>query len=665
MEGNDRSTIIVAAGAVTMTGKQLLPVAGISEAELDVVRTAWVGIGTKGEPITAVAAATALLTGDGAALAVIAGPQGHGKRTAGIKALWDAALVQKAEADRGLPSLMEIRPDWDDPECPDTSELPDAPGTGYLLDVAAEIDRWKDRAGVAGALVTHAEALRRKGSFLVVVCNEHGWPEEASGAVGRVVTRVAVRPDPHRVAMAHLEHVHHVPDRLYLLNTGDSGAGPTGDASHLLTENSSPADAVRLANGLASSDGSQQGLQDALAAFQQWQREVKDVFKKTEDNADDRALLIASVFLSGGEALEVQEAARSLLKEPAKQDVRAILTGPDLTTRFKSINARVDGRHITLDHRPGYARAVLLHLWQQRADIHTHLLAWLTTLTAPQQPGAGRLGPISDLLVQLAVAENDIRVIDKIRAWIDHDDDTEHLTLIAQVLATAAEADALGPDVRSRLLKWAQAPAEAVATTVALVCQTGFAKRYPHQALVRLQHILGRADRDTAVATAESALRLMAAQEHQLPLVWKTVSRWAGQPKNLSGHRAFLALLDPRTDPFVLRVMLTAAESKPEVREALVAGWSAALSDERVDPEARELLITWAHARMDDDLVSADLITDILRQVVGRHLMSTPISALVFGEPDVRYDAAVIELRKELQLPTSDLFPSAGSPWRP
>ncbi|MFD9488592.1 hypothetical protein ACFWBX_32435 [Streptomyces sp. NPDC059991] len=39
-------------------------------------------------------------------------------------------------------------------------------------------------------------------------------------------------------------------------------------------------------------------------------------------------------------------------------------------------------------------------------------------------------------------------------------------------------------------------------------------------------------------------------------------------------------------------------------------------------------------------LMQVWLITEILLQVVGRHLMSTPISALVFGEPDVRYDAS-------------------------
>ncbi|MET9296866.1 hypothetical protein [Streptomyces sp. NPDC003077] len=662
VEGNDRSTIIVAAGSVTMTGKELLPVTPISKAELDVVRTAWVSIGSQGEPITTVASATALLTGEGPALAVIAGPSGYGKRTAGVKALWDAAQAQQGAEGR-LPALLEIVPDWDDPEVPDTSVLPEEPGTGYLLDVAAEIGTWKDPAKVARALVAYTETLRRKGSFMVVVSNDRDWPEGASGTLAQAVARATVRPDAHRVAIAHLEHVHHKSDRVHWLSADSSSAQSGGGAAHLLTRSSSPGEAVRLAAKLAAEEHSQQGLRNAIAAFQEWRDEIKKVFDATRNNADDRALLIASVFLSGEDALTVQSAARTLLGEVSEQNVRTILTGPDLTGRFESVEARVEERRVTLGHKPGYARAVLLHLWQQRPDIHNPLLEWLSGLTARQQVGARRLGAISDLLVELAMAQNDIRVIDKIRNWIDHDDTSEHLELIARVLATAAEADALGHTVRARLLKWAQASAESVAKTVALVCQTTFADHYPHQALVRLRHILDRTERDTAVTTAEEALCAMAGQDRQLPLVWGVVSKWAVQPRHLAGHRAFLSLLDPRTDPFVLRVMLAAAEKQTEVKEALVRGWSAVLSDERVDSEAGDLLIAWAHARVADDLVSADLVTDILRQVVGRHLMSTPISALVFGEPDVRYDAAVIDLRKELRLPGPDVLPAAGSPW--
>ncbi|MFH9075650.1 hypothetical protein [Streptomyces alboflavus] len=656
MRDNDRSRIIVAAGSVTLTEKPLLPVVDISEAELRVVRLAWVQLGPQGESVPTAADAAALLGGDGPGLAVIAGPADHGKRTAGIKAMWDTARSVQAATGKSL-ALREIRPDWDTPDSPDTSVLPDAAGTAYLLDVAAEIGSWKSPGRIAEALVAHAEALRRVGSCLVVIADERTWPEGSSGTLTRVLVRAKTRPSSHRVAEKHLELLHRRPDRIRWLNTATVGSDPIGEAAHLLTESSSPADGARLAAMLSDVDDEVPGsLQTALDSFQEWHTEVDAAFKATQDNPDDRALLIASVFLSGSDVLSVQEAARTLLDEPQETKVRTILTGPDLTTRLTQVGAQVEGRTVSVDYRPGYARAVLLHLWKQRADIHRPLLNWVDAITSPKQPGAGRLGSIGDLLVHLAIAENDIRVIEQIHAWTGSGHDSEeHRGLIARVLTVAAEADSLGAAVRARLLDWAQDESDAVATVVALVCAGQFADRYPRQALVRLRHILNRPSVDRAVRTAQEALRDIATRDGQLPRVWSTIRKWLAN-KQVAGHRAFLSLLDPRADPYVLQVMLTAAERDEEIKGALIAGWSAALVDERVDAECRELLTAWARARAVGQVPEA-VVTGILDQVVVEHLSTTPISALIFGEPGVAYEESVIELRKDLrrssQLPES------------
>ncbi|MFI0818235.1 hypothetical protein ACH4TX_16115 [Streptomyces sp. NPDC021098] len=636
-----------------MTSKPQLPVADIPQADLNVVRLAWVDLDSRDEKVSTAAGSIALLTGEGPALAVIAGPSGYGKRTAGIRALWEVSRAQQTTHGKPL-ILQEIRPDWERPGFPDISVLPDEPGTGYLLDVAAEIVSWQSPGKVADQLVSYAENLRQQGSFLVVIADEYGWPEAGSGTLARVLVRAKTRPYAHRVAKMHLEYAHHKPDRIRWLNTASSGTGLIGEAAHLLTDSSSPADAARLAAALASIDGSPESLHTALGAFQQWHSQVQEVFKETEDKPDDRALLIAALFLDGKDALTVQDAARSLLGVPRETDVRTILTGPDLTTRLKSMGANVTGRTVTLEHQPGYARAVLLHLWQQRADIHPPLLAWLDAITAPKEPGADRMAAISDLLVELAVAESDIRVIEQIHAWIDNGDNSaEHRQLIARVLTVAAEADTLGSEVRSRLLDWAQTGTEAVTTVVALVCQSEFADHYPRQALVRLRHILDRGgEPDDAVRTAQAALRDIAGRDGHLPRVWSAVIKWATEKRHLAGHRAFLSLLDPRVDAYVLQVMLAAADQKPDVKAALIEGWNAALADTRVDAECRELLSAWAQARK-AGLVPHEQVTDILNQVVVQHLYSTPISALIFGEPGVPNDEAVIELRKDLRLPAA------------
>lgn len=404
-------------------------------------------------------------------------------------------------------------------------------------------------------------------------------------------------------------------------------------------------------------------MQAAMNRFQEWLDDVGNVFKETEDKPEDRALLISALFLSGADALTIQEAARELLNEKPRDSVRDILSGPDLATRLKDVKARVVGRKADFDHRPGYARAVLLHLWHQRADIHDHLLTWLDGIVA-KESDVGRLTAISDLLVELAIAENDIRVIDKFKKWIDASDKEEHLQLVAGILVRAAEADALGPAVRSKLLKWAQDPSESVARAVAMACTGGFASRYRRQALVRLKHILGRAERDRAVESAEKALRTMAAGEGQLVEVWRAVNRWATAKKedNDGGHRAFLSLLDPHDDPYILQVMLHAAHQDKEVETALVNGWSAALDNTRVHRECRDLINGWAQARA-DGLVFREQVTGIFNRVIERHLLTTPISALLFGDSTVRDAAAVIELRKDLVLPAQlRRFQDSSSP---
>ncbi|MER7877169.1 hypothetical protein ABTY63_26995 [Streptomyces solisilvae] len=640
--GNQNSKIIIAAGSITMKDKPRLPVADIPQVELDVAQKAWVDLDVHDEHVRTAEEAAARLIGEGPRLAVVTGPPGYGKRTAGIKALWEVAQGQSLK-------LQEIVPDWEKPGSPDVAELPDEPGTGYLLDVASEISSWQNPGSVAQQLVSYAEELKPSGSFLVVIADKHGWPE--AGAVANVVVRATARPSARRVARMHLEYVHRQPGRLHWLSTTPSDSGLTGKAAKQLTDGSRPADAASLAAKLAAAEDSLEGLERALSAFQEWRTDVRDVFTATEDNPDDRAMLISALFLNGKDALTVQDGARALLGESPEADVRTILTGPDLTSRLTAMGAEVNGRTVSLDHKPGYARAVLLHLWQQRADIHPHLLKWLDAITSPKEAGADRLAEISDLLVELAVAENDIRVVKKVHAWIDNGADSpEHRALIARFLTVAAESDTLGAGVRSLLLDSAQDNSEAVATVVALVCQGEFAQHYPRQALVRLRHILDRPDPDDAVRTAQEALRDIAARDGQLPRVWSTVIKWATEKKHLAGHRAFLSLLDPRVDPYVLQVMLAAAEQKQDIREALVDGWNAALADTRVEADCRQLLAAWAEVRKTED-VPTELMTDLLNQIVLERLYATPVSALIFGEPGVADGEAVIDLRKDLRLP--------------
>ncbi|MEU6460543.1 hypothetical protein [Streptomyces sp. NPDC046976] len=655
VKDNENSSIVVAAGDVIMGGKPPLPAEDIPDAELRVVRRAWVHNDAAGQEVTTAEEVVRLLNGEGPALAVIAGPQGFGKRTAALKALWEAARSPRADLPQGSqePKLQQIKPDWDDMKVPDVSLLPTEPRHGYLLDITTEISTWQDPANVATSLIRHGELLRTKGSFLVLVTGAHSWPADASGALRRVLVPITHCPSPRKVAAVHLERMYDTPDRARWLTTNTRGDfGLDGAAAHLVNDTMSPADAVRLAGLLAHAEPSLEGIAQAKAAFQKWETLVEEVFTATEDDADDRALLIAALFLSGDDALTVQDASRTLLGDNKPRTMRDILTGPDLTARYHRVKVQVQGRCVDSDEKPGYAQAVLNHLWRQRADIHVPLLEWIGSITQPSQPGAAQLKRISDLLVQLAIAENDIRVVKRVYDWIDNgEDSSERQQLIARVLATAAQADTLGSQVRSLLLDWAQEPSAAVTRVVSLVCQSDFAKHYTYQALIRLRWVLGRPTRDAAVEAAEDAIRDIAARPGLLPRVWKSVVKWPGEGRRLAANRAFLTLLDPRENPYVLKVMMAAAEQDPEVRTSLVTGWRSALNDPTVSMECSDLLISWARAWADGQ-VSQELMVDILNEVIEQHLLTTPIAALVYGAPGVGYDQSVIDLRMRLRLPS-------------
>ncbi|WP_407838747.1 hypothetical protein ACE1OC_23995 [Streptomyces sp. DSM 116496] len=644
---NKNSQIVIAGRDVTMHSKPPLTVTPIPSAEVEAVGLAWVGTGHQHERVSTAEDARVLMAGPGPALAVVAGAPGMGKRTAGIRALWQLSDARRRDGAQPL-DLQEVHPDWERPESPDIELMPKAEATGYLLDVASEIDAWKAPGDVAKQLLAHAEKLREVGSYLVVIANEDGWPAEQSGAFDRVLVTARIRPSAHEIAIAHLKALYGKPVCADWLQRPIVGS--PGPAAMLLSASSTPADAVRLAARLAAVEESLEGLETAKSAFQEWRTDVKNVFTATEDKPEDRALLIAALFLDGEDALTVQEAARALLKDDKVGSVREILTGPDLTSRLNKVGVEVESRKVSLDHKAGYARAVLVHLWHQRADIHKPLLAWLDQLVTAEA-GPGRLRTISDLLVELAIAENDFRAITTIKEWIGKDSRDEHLDLIARVLTRAAEAPALGPQVRSKLLDWAQeTSSESVARVVALVCQGEFAEHYPSQALVRLKHVLGRPDHDEAVKTAEAALRTTARARGQLPRFWTALGKWSAEGRHLAAHRAFLALVDPQEDPWILQVMLSSAEQHPDVKDALIDRWSAALGNSKVDAESRQVLHNWAHAFVDGHVELA-MVKEILDEVIQRHLGSSPISDLMFGAPGVAYDEAVVSLRKALRMP--------------
>lgn len=92
---------------------------------------------------------------------------------------------------------------------------------------------------------------------------------------------------------------------------------------------------------------------------------------------------------------------------------------------------------------------------------------------------------------------------------------------------------------------------------------------------------------------------------------------------------------------------MAAAEKNSEVAENLVAGWSAALEDYSVHGEASAALTGWA-SRISDRSLFENSALEILDRVVGRHIATSPVSALLFGDPGIADSIEVVNLRRSL-----------------
>lgn len=639
---NWNSTVIQAAGSVIMTQRETLPVSSIAPDEIEAVRLGWVSHSTSGAALETVQKIRAAFNRSG--IAVVSGPAGMGKRASAIRAMWEEQQARLSVGQKPI-TLQQITADW---EKPSINLLPRYEKAGYLLDVAAEIDNWENPQELASALIDHGNRLREHGSFLVVISSERGW-RLGSASTSQAHVPVAEKAAPREIAVQHLIQVYKLPDRArWLVKEKSSEQEGDGELAHLITDDTHPADAAALAASLSRIVDSREAREAVAAEFQQWRDHLNSVFGKTVGEADDRALLIATAFLEGAPALTVQAAARKLLGRSTLPDPSRILAGPDLRTRFESLGVSIKARCTYLDAKPGLARAVLQHVWEQRPDFHEHLLDWVRGITKSGGAGSSYIDNISRMLVDLAISEGDERILKLAVEWANAENASEEqYVVIANMMEAAADSSTLGPGARGMLLKWSQDPSMSLPRVVAMACMTGFSDKYPRQALVRLRHVLMRDQRDSAVIKAEQALTVIATKPGMLPRVWQNIVQWITKEEVIAGRRAFLALVDPTSDPLNLQVLIAAAESDSEVAENLVAGWSAALEDHAVHTEASAALAGWA-ARISDGSLFENSALEILDRVVARHLGTSPVSALLFGNPGTVDSLEVVNLRRSL-----------------
>lgn len=686
---NINSTLLQAGRDINLNQQPPLPTDPATPEEITAVRRAWVAEDGDGKEITTAPGVLAMLDRD-ERVVVIVGPPGTGKTAAGLRALSDLRPeLPGVSGSRVLLRLEHVWPDWDSAE-KDKFLLPAEHGRGYLLDVSGESARWEKPAVVAGKFLGHAGTLRAKGSYLVVVAGEHGWPE-SDPALGRNVVRAVGAPPGDQITRRHIEQLYpQVARRGWLQeyvpeadsrDGGEGGAEQRGQESlaDLLRADMQPSDAAALALDLSRISDSGGTLNDARDLVQRWRERVSTVFRITRESADDRALLLAAVMLEGLSPTEVLEGARLLLKDQGNRDIRDILTGHDLVTRLETVQAKSSGQRVTFSHLPGYPATVLRHFWCQISDVQSALIEWVKTLTACKGLGVGRMLEIADLLAQLAVDEGDLRPLQVTPAWAAAGDSGQKAA--SRLLAHVARDPALGQEARTKLRSWAGNESKDKATVAAVVCQGTFSQEYPRQALTCLRWVLGRPEHDSAVTEAEKALRAMGSNTQLLPRVWATVKGWLTEftdPDDrhyLAAHRAVLALFQPDPAHPAATLLLANALKHPDTAKELVQGWCAALSVPALEPRCETVLTAWAKA-VTDGVLEADAVVEVLNHVIREHWMTGPLSTFIAGRAGTGYTSqSIVDLRERLILrwndprqqpkPDSDEIPEPSITWPP
>ncbi|WP_228182544.1 hypothetical protein [Streptomyces anulatus] len=665
---NIYSTLLQAGRDINLHQQEPLPTDPVTSAEIGAVRRAWVAEDSEGKEIATAPTVLAMLDRD-ERVVVIAGPSGTGKTAAGLRALSELRpALPGIGGQRLLLRLEHVLPDWDFVE-KDKFLLPAKHGRGYLLDVSGESASWEKPDVTARKFIGHAEILRKKGSYLVVIAGERGWPEN-DPVLGRNVVRASSAPPGDRIARSHIEHLYpQVARRGWLRESsqeadergngeGRGGQDDRAPLADLLRADMQPGDAATLAQELSRISDSGGTITDARDLVLRWRERVSTVFRETQDSADDRALLLAAVMLEGLSPAEVLNGARLLLKDQKTRGIRDILTGRDLVTRLEAVQAKSDGQRVTFSHLPGYPAAVLRHFWRQLSDVQPNLIKWVKQLTAPKGLGAARIREIADLLAQLAVDEGDLRPLDVAQAWAAAGDVGQDGA--SRLLARVARDPALGQETRTRLRSWAGQESQANATVAAVVCRGPFSQEYPRQALTCLRWVLGRPEHDNAVSVAEEVLRTMGSDIRLLPRVWDTVNRWLtestqpGDRNYLAARRAVLALLHPSADHPAATLLLANALEHADTADELVQGWSAALSVPTLEKRCEQVLTAWAKA-VADGALDADAVVEVLNHVIREHWMTGPLSTFIAGRAGTEYTSqSVVDLRGRLILRWND-----------
>jgi len=417
-------------------------------------------------------------------LALTAEP-GTGARSAALALLGDVLAAQH--------DICELLPDWDTPKI---DQVPAGQDTGYLLNLVGAVDALPQ--SFHEELAGYAAQARATDTVLVVLAPRSVW--SAHALPSPLVAHTALgRPDPHRIAARALAPT---PARVGWLTE------PEGKFADLLTADSSPDDATRLAAVVGKATGPADA--DALDEYLGWEAKLEQWFGGDDPAAPpQRALRISAAFLDRAPAQVVLDAADDLLALPALHWPAAAggpLAGPSAKSRCQGAGLafNADGSVSLTQRHPGIDRALITHLWHTRPQLVAPLTTWLSRISAKDGVAVAHRAQIAQALTTVAEAEGPSAVLGLLERWLA---EGNRIELAVNLLDDLAVHPVIGPAVRAQLGNWASgisSPQRQQA--VALVCARQLGHTYPRTALTRLGYILDPRTQPVPRAAARQSL---------------------------------------------------------------------------------------------------------------------------------------------------------------
>ncbi|MFI6899701.1 hypothetical protein ACIBKY_00500 [Nonomuraea sp. NPDC050394] len=448
-------------------------------------------------------------------------------------------------------------------------------------------------------LAGYVARLREAGSCLVVVATEHELGTLDLAVHPEIVKLRA--SDPREVFLAHLARRR---------SREESQAWAADDQINRILADASPQDAVRLTEHVHESGNRvpQEGVQEVLAAYYNWEKELESWFTITQatEQGYRRALLLSVAAMEGSSVTKVFAAADMLCAAVGIPYLPGRgLIGPGVDTHLQDVDAKYVNGQVKFT-RPRYGVAVLDHVWEDRPFFKDHLTDWLRELRDDQP---------STILLRLAMRHGlpDL-VLETVQQWSRQDPERA-----VRMLTIAAMSDELGRAIRSRMYAWARnGNQESLHLVVAAVCGGPLADAFDRIAFTRLKHLAGRDSEQVEAAVIDALAKLVTRPRLRVPTAVEIV-KWAesaGRARR-TGLRAFVKLA-ALCSPEGRLVLMPYSTREETLIDTLADGWRATLRDHESADTAKKVAVAWL-----EEAVRGDTDGEVICQILAKAVRSS------------------------------------------